>query len=573
MERSGLSRILLAVGVFVAVYLLFNRGGCGKEKAPNTHVVQDSHVVVPLPGGAEGGAPCVVETPEMKATVAGTAGGLLSYELKGSKYIEEGKPIDTARRTTVDTNGKPIFDYAPLRTYFRDKPDHNQVPGDLVAFEVRKEGDACVLSHETPGVVSIRRSVRPGPRPYELELETTVKNLAPEAKRHQFQTSLFALQFKSQEGGMFSRPSPNDLFKAGCSANGKTELFDKGGAENWKIATGNVDFAGVASSYIGQAIIPVDGQGAHCAVVAQERGTPGTATEQSLFRSVLVYPPKDLPPDQSATYKQLAFIGPKERGVLAAAAGGGRHVDDLIELGMFAVIAKQLVRFLAFVHGLIGSWGVAIIILTVTVRVLLLPLTLPQIRSSLAMRRLKPELDALNTKFEHDPQAKMLATSQLYKKHGVNPLAGCLPAVMQMPVWFALYTALQTAMELYHEKFLFWHDLSAPDPRFILPLVLGATMFFQQKITPMQMDPAQQKVFLYFMPAMFTVFMLFLPAGLGVYMLTNSILGIAQTLAVESYYKKQGPPEVKVTQVEEKPAGEKGGKPPRSARELARKDS
>lgn len=571
MERSGLSRILLAVGVFLAVYLLFNKG-CGKEKGPNTNLVHESNIVAPLPPGTPAGAPCVVETPELKATVAGTAGGLLSYELKGQKYLDEGKPIDTAKRTTVDTAGNPIYSYAPLRTFFRDKPEHDQINGDLVEFTVKQDGAACVLTHEEPGVVSITRTVRPGPRAYELEFETTVKNLSPAPKRHQFQTALFALQLKSHEGGMLSRPSPNDIFKAGCSANGKTELFDKAGAHEWKFAQGKVDFAAVASSYIGQAVIPTDSQGAYCAVVAQERGDAGTPSEQALYRAMLVYPMRELGPDASATYKQLSFIGPKERGLLASVAGGGRHVDDLIELGTFAIIAKQLVRFLAFVHGLIGSWGVAIILLTVTVRLLLLPLTLPQIRSSLAMRRLKPELDSLNAKFEHDPQAKMLATSQLYKKHGVNPVAGCVPALLQMPVWFALYTALQTAMELYHEPFLFWHDLSAPDPRFVLPLVLGATMFVQQKVTPMQMDPAQQKVFLYFMPAMFTVFMLFLPAGLGVYMLTNSALGIVQTLAVERYYQSQAPAEVKVTQVEEKPKDE-GKDKARPARELARKDS
>lgn len=126
-------------------------------------------------------------------------------------------------------------------------------------------------------------------------------------------------------------------------------------------------------------------------------------------------------------------------------------------------------------------------------------------------------------------------------------------------------------MELYHEKFALWHDLSAADPRYILPLVLGATMFVQQKVTPMQMDPAQQKMMLYFMPAMFTVFMLFLPAGLGVYMLTNSLLGIFQTVAVERYYQSVeggggggGTVTVKVTPT---------GKEPRPARELARKDS
>ncbi|MGZ3417797.1 MAG: membrane protein insertase YidC [Polyangiales bacterium] len=568
MDRSNLSRILLAVMVFLGVYLLFNKG-CGKEKTPNTNLVYDGTVPLPLPEGQTPGAPCMVETGEYKALVGGKAGGLISFELKGDKYVEDGKPIDLAKRTTVDVAGNPIFDYAPLRTTFRnDLGAETQVPGDVVEFKSEKKGDSCVLTHVTPGLVEITRIVKPGARPYEVELETTVKNLAKEPRKHAFATSLFALQFKSQEGGMFSRPAPNALFKAGCSANAKPEFHDKGSLHEWKITTGNVDFAAISSNYLGQAIVP-DGQGARCAVIAQDRGVPGTASEQSLFRASIAYPQRELAPEGSATYRQTAFMGPKERSLLTA-AGGGRHLDELIELGMFAMIAKQLVRFLAFVHGMIGSWGIAIILLTVTVRLALLPLTLPQIKSSLAMRRLKPEIDALNAKFEHDPQAKMLATSQLYKKYGVNPLAGCLPAVLQMPVWFALYTALQTAMELYHEKFFLWHDLSAPDPRFILPAVLGATMFIQQKVTPMQMDPAQQKVFLYFMPAMFTVFMLFLPAGLGVYMLTNSILGITQTLAVERYYQKNQPvtgADVKVVQTDEKPST----KEPRPSRELARK--
>ncbi len=570
MDRGGLSRILLAVLVFLGVYLVFQKG-CGGEKASNTTAVRETHELVALPGGEQPGAPCTIETEQFKATVAPTAGGLLAYELKGSKYVEEGKPIDPARRTTIDANGQPIPYYAPLRTYFRNDPGvETQVPGDLVAFKVEKQGEACVLTHTTPDVVEVVRVVKPSAQPYQLELETTVKNLAKEPKKHAFSTSLFALQFKSQEGGMFSRPSPNDVFRAGCSAGGKLETKDKGDLRSWHIKQPPVDFASIASSYIGQAIVPLDAHGARCAVIAEDRGTPGTDSEQALFRAAIAYPAQELGPDQSITYKQLAFVGPKERGILAAA---GHHLEELIELGTFSAIAKVLVGYLRILHGAVGSWGLAIILLTITVRLLLLPLTLPQIKSSLAMRRLKPEIDAINKKFEHDPQAKMLATSQLYSKNGIRPLLGCLPALLQMPVWFALYTALQTAMELYHEPFLVWSDLASPDPRFILPLVLGATMFVQQKVTPMQMDPAQQKIFLYFMPAMFTVFMLFLPAGLGIYMLTNSVLGIVQTLAVEKIYESSGPTtgaDVKVTVASEKPKGEgKGG--PRPARELARK--
>ena len=163
------------------------------------------------------------------------------------------------------------------------------------------------------------------------------------------------------------------------------------------------------------------------------------------------------------------------------------------------------------------------------------------------MRRLKPEIDALNKKFTDDTQAKNLAMMELYKKHGVNPLGGCLPQLVQMPVWFAMYTTLQTAVEMYHTRFLWFTDLSAPDQFFgamhlplvgtipalgPLPFVLGVFMIIQQRIVPQQgMDPMQQKLMKYIMPGVFTVMMLFLPAALGVYMLTNSVLGITQQLA------------------------------------------
>ena len=132
---------------------------------------------------------------------------------------------------------------------------------------------------------------------------------------------------------------------------------------------------------------------------------------------------------------------------------------------------------------------------------------------------------------------------ELWRKNKVNPLGGCLPALVQMPIWFALYATLQTAVEMYHTKFLWFTDLSAPDKFFILPLVLGAAMIVQQRIVPQQgMDPVQAKMMTYLMPGVFTVMMLFLPAALGVYMLTNSVLGITQQLVVEKLFPRAGAP-------------------------------
>jgi YidC/Oxa1 family membrane protein insertase len=129
---------------------------------------------------------------------------------------------------------------------------------------------------------------------------------------------------------------------------------------------------------------------------------------------------------------------------------------------------------------------------------------------------------------------------ELYRKNNVNPFGGCLPQLIQMPVWFAMYTTLQTAVEMYHAKFLWFTDLSAPDKFYVLPLVLGAFMIVQQRIVPQQgMDPVQQKMMTYMLPAIFTVMMLFLPAALGIYMLTNSVLGIAQQLGIEKFAPRE----------------------------------
>jgi len=155
-----------------------------------------------------------------------------------------------------------------------------------------------------------------------------------------------------------------------------------------------------------------------------------------------------------------------------------------------------------------------------------------QFRAFAPMRKLKPEMDKVNAQFPDDMEKRQAAIMELYRKHGINPAAqmlGCLPILLQMPVFFALYTSLSTNIELYHQPFaLWWHDLSAPDPYFSLPVALSALMHVQQRLTPTQMDPQQQRVMLWMMPIMMGVFMLFLPSGLCLYMLTNSSLSIAQ---------------------------------------------
>jgi YidC/Oxa1 family membrane protein insertase len=254
----------------------------------------------------------------------------------------------------------------------------------------------------------------------------------------------------------------------------------------------------------------------------------------------LAYPEKELAKGEETTYRLAAFLGPKERDVLAHVGGGERDrlaSSQLIDLGMFGAIGRFLVGYVIWLAGAVGSWGWAIALLTVTVKFAVFPLQLPSMRTSIEMRRVKPEVDAINARYGDDMVQKNLALQELYRREGIRPMVGCLPLMLQMPVWFSLYAALQSAVELYHNPFgPFIPDLSQSDPYHVIPIILGASSFLQQKLMPAQgMDPAQQKLMQYLMPGMFTAMMFFMPAGLGVYMITNTWLGILQQVGVERF--------------------------------------
>jgi YidC/Oxa1 family membrane protein insertase len=177
---------------------------------------------------------------------------------------------------------------------------------------------------------------------------------------------------------------------------------------------------------------------------------------------------------------------------------------------------------------IVGNWGVAIILLTVLVKVLLFPLTAKSVRSMNEMRKLQPEIEKLKQKFGSDREKLNQATMRLYQEHKVNPLGGCLPMLLQRPIWFALYATLQTSVELYREPFLWMRDLTRHDPYFILPVAMGLSSFAMQKVSPQPADNAQAKMMLYFMPIFFSAIMLFVPGGLNLYIVVNNLLSIAQ---------------------------------------------
>jgi len=223
------------------------------------------------------------------------------------------------------------------------------------------------------------------------------------------------------------------------------------------------------------------------------------------------------------------YIGPKKGVILEAL---GMHLESAIEYGWFGIIARPLVQLLHFFNKYVHNYGLAIILLTILIKLAFYPLSQKSYKSMGKMKEVQPKLAKIKEKYKDDKARINKEMMDLYRTHKVNPFGGCLPIVVQIPVFFALYRALMVAIELRHAPFFGWIlDLSAKDPYYITPLIMGATMFLQQKMTPTTGDAMQAKMML-FMPIIFTFMFLNFPAGLVLYWLVNNVLSIAQQYMV-----------------------------------------
>ena len=229
------------------------------------------------------------------------------------------------------------------------------------------------------------------------------------------------------------------------------------------------------------------------------------------------------------------YVGPKEYKTLNAITPVLTHA---IEYGWFTFASKPLFALLSWLHGILGNWGWSIIALTFIIRAVLYPLTYKGMVSMQKMKNIAPQVKAVQAKYKGDPQRMNAAVMDLYKKHGANPLGGCLPMLLQIPVFFAIYRVLLNAVELQGAPWMLWiTDLSRMDNTFVLPILMGASMYYQQKLTPSNFtDPMQEKVFK-FLPVIFTFFFVTFPSGLVLYWFINNLFSIAQQFIVNQQFK------------------------------------
>lgn len=243
-------------------------------------------------------------------------------------------------------------------------------------------------------------------------------------------------------------------------------------------------------------------------------------------------------PGSEQTLTSTLWVGPKLQDQMEATAP---NLNLTVDYGWLWFIASPLHSLLSFIQGLVVNWGLAIIVLTFIVRGAMYPLTKAQYTSMAKMRMLQPKLQAMRERLGDDRQRMSQEMMELYKKEKVNPLGGCLPILLQMPIFIALYWALMESVELRHAPFFAWiHDLSAQDPYYVLPILMGVTMFLIQKMSPTTItDPMQQKI-MTFMPVMFTFFFLWFPSGLVLYWLVSNIVTLIQQTLIYRSLEQQG---------------------------------
>jgi YidC/Oxa1 family membrane protein insertase len=528
-------RIIVAALASVAILFLWNEF-LGPKKTPKgappptgaTAVAETKGPAAPAPAAAPPvvtPAPStpeelvVLETPQFKATFSSWGGALKHFVLKEETYRRRGKGKGKATGEVPDepvdlvqvTGGEPL----PLSLAPSVELGGTGEPGtDPLArapMRISARDDQSVTFEGRVGAVDVRKTFRVGARPYEIDVEMGVGGGGKPGTVSVLYPAFLAPDAPS--AGFFSGGEVFETVTVMCRAGDKTVRFD--GKEAQQVLTGPPRFVGLDQHYFVSALMPESADGSCYFVRLPTSG----ATLVGLR----------LPVDQAMRAKLTLFAGPKQVDLLRAY---GRDLDTAIDYGpvtnFFAFFARILLWVMQRGYAVVHNWGAAIILLTVLVKVLLYPLTVKSMRSMQEMKKLQPEVEKLKAKFGDDKEKMNLAVMQLYQQHKVNPLGGCLPLLLQMPVWLALYATLQTSVELYRQPFLWIQDLTAYDPYYVLPLAMGASSFIMQRISPQPADNAQAKMLLYFMPIFFTFIMLKLPSGLTLYILVNNLLSIAQ---------------------------------------------
>lgn len=403
---------------------------------------------------------------------------------------------------------------------------------------VSSSSDRISLQYMTEQGVRVLRNFKFNPDQFMIEQEVILKN---ESKLDR----LVALNIlmnteestENKSSGFFSQNVESASVVWSGSKDGATERETVAidAIEKTKEFVGKANYVGFDKRYFLVALIPDQAGLVEKTTVTTWSETVNDVEKKGAILA-LHEKPVILKPGDISTFSYSSYLGPKQLSLLRQA---GHGLDENINFGWFGVISRPLLWLLGQIYGFVGNFGIAIILLTLLIKLATFPLTQKSFVSMQQMKKINPEVKELQKKYSHDRTLLSQKQMELYKEKGVNPAAGCLPMLIQMPVWFALYQMLWNSVELYQQPFILWiTDLTAPDPYYVLPVAMGITMYIQQAFQPAMEDQPQMKYVMWGMPIFFTFIMLKMPAGLSLYIFINNILTIFQQLLIKRRYDK-----------------------------------
>ena len=533
------NRSLLIMGLLLVSFLIFTQwqqdynpeiqaqkqAQAQQQVAQSSDVPASSNASSPITEQSTKGKTITIESDVLRLTVDTLGGDVVDSDLlKFNAELNSQNPFELLQdngkiqyiaqsglvgKNGIDTNSGRA-QYQVTADNFRLADDQNELTVPLV---LEKDGVTYTKTF------TLKRGS------YDIAVNYTIKNNSAETLEVQPYGQIKHTLIESL--GNFVMPTYTGGAYSSSEVNYKKYSFDEMVKANLSIDT-KAGWAAILQHYFVSAWIP--NQDAENNLYTRTANGVGTIGYRGPITQVA--------PNSEATIKSNLWTGPKDQDAMAAAAN---NFDLTVDYGWAWFIAKPLFMLLTFIQSLVTNWGIAIIGVTIVVKTILYPLTKAQYTSMAKMRMLQPRIQEMRERFGDDRQRMSQEMMKLYKEEKVNPMGGCLPILLQMPIFIALYWTFMEAVELRHAPFFGWiQDLSAQDPYYILPLLMGGSMFLLQKMSPTPVaDPVQQKV-MNFMPVLFTVFFLWFPSGLVLYWLTSNLITIAQQWLIYRNLEKKG---------------------------------
>ncbi len=470
-----------------------------------------------LPG--QEGKDIVVNTGAFTAVITETGGGVKSYKLN---RFNETADADSERKELVSTES---FTELPLYFSWGVDPSRAQIPLFTSDKETLKvdggESQALSMTAQLSSGLQVTRRLVFNPVSYLFDMSIDIYNSS--------ETPLQGSPYMSLTNLPFGSAAQRYLFNGPAALiDGKLEEIKPGDLEEAsKTLKGNITWAAFEGTYFMTGVIPEKSEGVSLKLSA----------EGDKIRTLLIGAEDIIPAKGHLQYNYQVYFGPKKMADLIEA---GHDLERVVNFGWFDKLAKPALFLLNFFYGYVGNYGISIILVTILIKLLFWPIAQKGLKSMKNMQKIQPKMAKLKEKYKNDKTRLNEEMMILYKTYKVNPVGGCLPMVLQIPVFFALYKVLLQAIELRHAPFMLWiTDLSAPDRLMIgldipylggipvLTLLMGASMFLQQKMTPTPVDATQAKIMM-FLPVIFTFMFLNFASGLVLYWFINNLLSIVQ---------------------------------------------